>query len=97
MHQNYAIRKPRPFVDVQLEGVAGTISDTIAGLDWLAENVQHPAVAVLSLGVTSGQWSKVLETTVRAVVTELNVSIIVAAGNSKLNACQIAPGSPPLL
>lgn len=74
---------------------AGTISDTIAGLDWLAENVQYPAVAVLSLGVTTGQWSKVLENTVRAIITQRNVSVVVAAGNSKLDACQIAPGKLP--
>jgi subtilisin family serine protease len=70
----------------------GTISDTIAGLDWLAENAVAPAVALLSLGVTTGQWSKVLENTVRAIVKEKNVTVVVAAGNSKVDACNIAPG-----
>ena len=33
----------------------GTISDLVAGLDWVASNAKPPAVATLSLGVPVGQ------------------------------------------
>ena len=35
----------------------GTISDLVAGLDWVASNAKQPAVATLSLGVPVGQAS----------------------------------------
>ena len=35
----------------------GTISDLVAGLDWVASNAKQPAVATLSLGVPVGQVS----------------------------------------
>ncbi len=41
---------------VSLQGT-GTISDLVAGLDWVASNAKQPAVATLSLGVPVGQVS----------------------------------------
>ena len=38
---------------------SGTISNTVAGLDWIARNAQLPAVIIMSLGVPTGAWSQV--------------------------------------
>jgi hypothetical protein len=46
----------------------GSISDVVAGLDWVAANAKRPAVATLSLGVPAGNWSGALEDAVRGVV-----------------------------
>ena len=35
---------------------SGTISDTVAGLDWVAANHRSPAVVTLSLGIQVGGW-----------------------------------------
>ena len=41
---------------------SGTISNTVAGLDWIARNARLPAVVIMSLGVPTGAWSQVGET-----------------------------------
>ncbi|KIZ00099.1 peptidase S8/S53 subtilisin kexin sedolisin [Monoraphidium neglectum] len=70
----------------------GSISDVVEGLDWVAANARKPAVVTLSLGVPSGNWSAALEEAVRAVVRS-GVTAVVAAGNSQVDACTIAPAS----
>lgn len=55
-----------------------TSSAVIAGLEWLAQNVQLPAVASLSLG--SDNPNQALDDAVSAVVA-LGVTAVVAAGN----------------
>lgn len=61
-----------------------------AGLDWVASNAKKPAVASLSLGVPSGQWSRSLETAVQHVI-DAGIPVVVAAGNSAVDACKVAP------
>ena len=73
---------------------SGTISDTVAALDWVAANAKKPAIATLSLGIQVGSWSRVLEDAVRSVV-KLGVTVIVASGNSAVDACQVSPANVP--
>lgn len=66
---------------------AGTNADVIAGVDWVAENHQAPAVANMSLG---GGDSEALDTAVRGAI-ERGVTFVVAAGNSDADACSGSP------
>lgn len=66
---------------------AGTYADVIAGVDWVAENHQAPAVANMSLG---GGDSDALDDAVRGAI-EQGVTFVVAAGNSDADACSGSP------
>ena len=66
---------------------AGSNSDVIAGVDWVAENHQAPAVANMSLG---GGNSDALDQAVRGAIDE-GVSFVVAAGNDDADACSGSP------
>lgn len=66
---------------------AGTNADVIAGVDWVAENHQAPAVANMSLG---GGDSAALDNAVRGAI-EQGVTFVVAAGNSDADACSGSP------
>jgi hypothetical protein len=61
-----------------------------AALEWVADNAVKPAVASLSLGVPSGQWSRSLEAAVKHVI-DAGIPVVVAAGNSAVDACDVAP------
>ncbi|HSV89076.1 MAG TPA: S8 family peptidase [Bacteroidales bacterium] len=66
---------------------SGTLSGIIAGMDWVAANRRLPAVANMSLGSSAS-------TSLDAAVTRLfnaGVPVIVAAGNSNLDACGFSP------
>ncbi|KAK9817300.1 hypothetical protein WJX72_012366 [[Myrmecia] bisecta] len=67
-------------------------SDVIAALDWLAVNVQFPAVASMSLG--SDKPDDNLDAALQAVI-DLGVVGVVAAGNYNSDACQLSPGRLP--
>ena len=58
-------------------------------------NHQSPAVATLSLGIQVGSWSRVLEDAVRSLVVDHGVTVVVAAGNSAVDACHVAPANVP--
>ena len=80
--------------DVKLHGVrvlncrgSGSISDVIAGVDWVTENHVKPAVANMSLG---GGNSQALDDAVVALV-QSGVTVVVAAGNSNRSACSGSP------
>lgn len=62
---------------------SGANSAVIAGIDWVAENAQMPAVANMSLG---GGASTALDDAVRAAV-DAGVVMVVAAGNDDVDAC----------
>jgi subtilisin family serine protease len=69
----------------------GTWSGIIAGLDWIAKNRKGPSVANMSLG--GGK-----NTSVNAAVKKLvdaDVTVVVAAGNNGINACNASPASEP--
>lgn len=70
---------------------SGSWSTVIAGLDWIRNNRQLPAVVNMSLG---GGISPALETAVTNLISS-GVTVVVAAGNSSINACFESPARVP--
>jgi aqualysin 1 len=66
---------------------SGTVSGVIAGIDWVTENANGPAVANMSLG---GGGSLALDSAVRNSV-QAGITYVVAAGNSNADACNYSP------
>jgi serine protease len=66
---------------------SGTISDVIAGVNWVTANRVLPAVANMSLG---GGASSSLDTAIRNSIAA-GVTYVVAAGNSNVDACSSSP------
>lgn len=66
---------------------AGSNSDVIAGVDWVAANHKAPAVANMSLG---GGSSDALDRAVRGAIDK-GVTFVVAAGNDDADACSGSP------
>lgn len=66
---------------------SGSNAGVIAGIDWVAGNHRKPAVANMSLG---GGNSSALDTAVRNAVNA-GVTMVVAAGNDNVNACNGSP------
>ena len=69
----------------------GSVSDVIAGLDWIARThtAGAPAVANMSMGTPS---SAALNAAVDRVIAD-GVTVTVAAGNSNTDACTMSPAS----
>ncbi|BDA45556.1 probable aqualysin-1 at C-terminar half [Coccomyxa sp. Obi] len=91
--RNVGVAKEANVVAVRVldcEGT-GTISDLVAGLDWVGRVATPPAVATLSLGVPVGEWSRSLEESARGLIRQFNISVVVASGNSDVDSCYIAP------
>jgi subtilisin family serine protease len=74
---------------------SGSYSDVIIGLDWIAQDIRtnnrRPAVVNMSLG---GLPSPELDSAVTALFN-VNVSVVVAAGNDGANACNVSPARTP--
>ena len=72
---------------------AGSISGVIAGLDWIAANhvAGTPAVVNMSLG---GGANSSLDTAVNSLINR-GITVVVAAGNSKADACTSSPARVP--
>lgn len=70
---------------------SGTWSQVIRGIDWVAANAQRPAVANLSLG---GGAAASVDAAVRNLV-DSGVTVVVAAGNDDLDACEQSPAREP--
>jgi hypothetical protein len=68
-------------------GGSGTNAGVIAGVDWVTQNHQSPAVANMSLG---GGASTALDTAVANSIAS-GVTYAIAAGNSNANACNSSP------
>lgn len=66
---------------------SGSWSNVIAGMDWVGNNHNSPAVANLSLG---GGASSSIDNAVQNLVND-GVTVVVAAGNSSANACNYSP------
>jgi len=72
-------------------GGGGTTSGVIAGIDWVAANAVHPAVANMSLG---GGNSTALDSSVQSAIAS-GITFAVAAGNSNSDACSGSPNRVP--
>ena len=72
---------------------SGTTSGVIAGIEWVIGNHQvgTPAVANLSLG---GGASSAMDTAIQSLTND-GVTVVVAAGNSKIDACKSSPARAP--
>lgn len=70
---------------------SGTASGVIAGIDWVVANAVRPAVGNLSL---VGGLSAALDTAVANAVTA-GITMVVAAGNDGLDACNASPARAP--
>ncbi|MGI8681763.1 MAG: S8 family peptidase [Mycobacteriales bacterium] len=68
---------------------SGATSGIIAGINWVASNAIHPAVANMSLG---GGYSSSLNSATTSLVNS-GVFTAVAAGNSNADACNYSPAS----
>ncbi|MEV4757048.1 S8 family peptidase [Micromonospora sp. NPDC049559] len=69
----------------------GTVSQIIAGVDWVTQNAQRPAVVNMSLG---GAESASEETAVAASIAS-GITYVVAAGNWEQDACGYSPAGLP--
>ena len=72
---------------------SGSVSDVVAGLDWVATHHRKPAIVTMSLGIGVGSWSRALEEAVRNLIMEYGITVIVASGNSGVDSCHVAPGN----
>lgn len=70
---------------------SGTTDGVIAGLDWVTAQTARPAVANMSLG---GSASTALDNAVNALINS-GVTVVVAAGNSRADACKSSPARVP--
>jgi subtilisin family serine protease len=66
---------------------SGTDADVVAGMDWVAQNAQKPAVANMSLG---GGKSATIDAAAKK-LTDAGVFLAVAAGNDGADACDGSP------
>jgi subtilisin family serine protease len=66
---------------------SGTYSGVIAGVDWVTQNAQKPAIANMSLG---GGASTALDTAVQNSAAS-GIFYSIAAGNSSADACNYSP------
>jgi len=85
----YGVAKNVSLVAVRVLGCdgSGANSGVIAGIDWVAQNAIHPAVANMSLG---GASSTALDNAVQNAINS-GVTFAVAAGNSNSDACIGSP------
>ena len=70
---------------------SGSLSGVIAGLDWVVANAKKPAVVNMSLGAGA---SSTLDTAVANTVAA-GITVVVAAGNDALDACNYSPARAP--
>lgn len=73
---------------------SGSGSDILAGMEWVIDNAQYPAVANMSLGTVGGRSSS-QEQAARAMF-DAGILPVVAAGNDSTNACSTSPSAEPL-
>lgn len=71
---------------------SGTSSGVIAGINWVAASPLRPAVANMSLGMSA--ISTAVNSAVAGAVGK-GVTMVVAAGNSNVDACTTSPASEP--
>jgi subtilisin family serine protease len=93
--RTYGVAKQARPIAVRVLGCTGggTISQVIAGIDWVTAQHQpgQPAVANMSLG---GGYNATLNNAVIASIND-GVTYVVAAGSSAADACNYSPASVP--
>lgn len=67
----------------------GNTATILAGLNWVAENAQSPAIVNLSLG---GPRSELNNSAVKQ-LDQLGILTVAASGNEAIDACDTSPGS----
>ncbi|MEV6598725.1 S8 family peptidase [Actinoplanes sp. NPDC051346] len=89
----YGVAPRANLVSVRVLSCAGPgpMSKILAGIDWVSQNAQRPAVANMSLGST---FSDLLNDAVAA-SSATGITYVVAAGNNDRDACNYSPASEP--
>jgi len=89
----HGVAKQVMLVPVRIMDCAGvgTVSGLITALEWVGNTKQRPAVANVSIG---GIASSALNAAVAALVAK-GVTVVVAAGNKGVDACNASPASAP--
>ena len=72
-------------------GTLTSLSNILAGMEWVIENAELPAVANLSLG---GGTSTTQDDLVQAMV-DAGIVVVVSAGNDNADACDASPARAP--
>ncbi len=90
---NHGVAKGVTLHPIRVFGCSGgaSTSGIISALDWVVRNGARPAVANMSLG---GSFSSSFNTAVENAVAA-GIVVVVAAGNSTLDACTVSPASAP--
>lgn len=90
--KTYGVAKKTKLISVKVLDNSGTgaISSIIAGIEWVGSHLQEKNVINLSLGMNGVVES--LNAAIRA-ITSKGVHVVVAAGNSALEACGTTPAS----
>lgn len=90
----YGVAKGVTLIPVRVLDCAGSgsASGVIAGINWVAASPLRPAVANLSLGMSG--ISTAVNSAVAGAVGK-GVTMVVAAGNSNVDACTTSPASEP--
>jgi len=87
--KTYGVAKRVNLVSVRVLGCdnTGTISDVIAGINWITEKADGPSIANMSLG--SGR-STAMDNAIRNSI-ESGITYVTSAGNSNADACYYSP------
>ncbi len=91
--KNYGVAKDVTVHPVRVFGCSGSTTNSaiLAGIDWVVDNAEKPAVVNMSLG---GSLSTALNRAVQEMI-DAGISVVVAAGNSNANACNSSPAALP--
>lgn len=72
---------------------SGSGADIIAGMEWVADNAEFPAVVNMSLGTLNGRSQA--QEDAAAALYDAGILPVVAAGNDSTNACNTSPAAEP--
>ncbi|KAL0039177.1 hypothetical protein WJX77_010455 [Trebouxia sp. C0004] len=67
-------------------------SDVITAMQWIADNVQYPAVVSASI---AGAYSAAVNQAVTSLMNDFGITVVAAAGNSNENTCGWSPAGAP--
>lgn len=72
---------------------SGSGADIIAGMEWVADNAELPAVVNMSLGTVNGRSQA--QEDAAAALYDAGILPVVAAGNDSADACNTSPAAEP--